>query len=445
VSEDRLLQSFCALLGAIVLVASVHVFLLATSAPRLEREPALKTASLPEAAPLAPAAAPVAPEIKATEVAPDARADLVAAARTEAETVSQEAEAAPVKPDAGAELTAPAAPVDAPAPDAPEAVLPAAEETRVAPQTDTAQELAEIVEPVPTDAESEAAALLEAAATDHAFVSEPSDPEFVATMQAAEDISATAPIAEAPAVEQEPSSLAAAAASLEKLIAKTMASEGAPANLAAATDLDEAASPAPAAVPTFEADPDVTGTVDALPEITIPLRKPQAPVAGPDPVKTAEESAPEKARGQPQHRQVANARADADSDANAKKPLWKPMTLGFGKDRKRPLEPKPAKESSAPQAAPAKAKPVSSGTYRAQVWAKLARHRPRLGKPGSTTVVFAIGPGGALRSARVGRSSGNAALDQRALAAVRAAAPFPAPPGGMSASALNFSIQIYFR
>ena len=121
------------------------------------------------------------------------------------------------------------------------------------------------------------------------------------------------------------------------------------------------------------------------------------------------------------------------------------MTLGFGKDRKRPPEPKPAKENSAPQVAPAKAKAVSSGAYRAQVWGKLARHRPRLGKPGSTTVVFAIGPSGALRSARVGRSSGNAALDQRALAAVRAAAPFPAPPGGMSASALTFSIQIYFR
>ena len=45
--------------------------------------------------------------------------------------------------------------------------------------------------------------------------------------------------------------------------------------------------------------------------------------------------------------------------------------LGFGK--KRSSEPKPASESAAPKAAPAKAKPVSSGSYRAQVWAKLAR------------------------------------------------------------------------
>jgi protein TonB len=444
VSEDRLLQSFCALLGAIVLVASVHVFLLATSAPRLEREPALKTASLAEAAPTAPPAAPVAPEVQAAEVAPDARAELVAHA--EAETVSQQAEAALVAPAAGAELAArQAEPANATAPASIEAALPAAEEAQAAPTSDSAQELAVIAEPVPTEAETEAAALLEAAATDHAFVSEPSDPESIATTQDAEAVSAEAPIAEAPTIEQEPSSLAAAEASLEELIAETIgAREGAPVDLAAATDLNEAASPSPAAVPAFEAEPDFTGAVDALPEITVPLRKPQAPAAEPPSVKAAE--APEKIREQPERRQVAGAGGDANSDANAKKPLWKPMTLGFGKkDRKRPPEPKPAKESSAPQAAPAKAKPASSGAYRAQVWAKLARHRPRLGKPGSTTVVFAIGPSGALRSARVGRSSGNAALDQRALAAVRAASPFPSPPGAMSASALNFSIQIYFR
>jgi protein TonB len=443
VSEDRFLQSFCALLGAIVLVATVHVFLLATSAPRLEREPALKTASLPEAAPLAPVAAPVAPEIKAAEVAPDTRAELVAA-RAEAKTLSQQAEAAFVAPAAGAEIAAQQAEsANATAPASPEAVLPAAEEAQAAPPSDTAQELAAIAEPVPTEAETKAAALLEAAATDHAFVSEPSDPDAVAAAQDGEAIAA-APIAEAATVEQEPSSLAAAA-SLEELIARTMASEEAPVDLAAATDLDEAASPAPSAVQAFEADPDVTGAVDALPEITIPLRKPQALSAEPASVKTAEDAATANTREQPERRQAASARADANSDANAKKPLWKPMTLGFGKDRKRRPEPKPAKENSAPQVAPAKAKAMSSGAYRAQIWGKLARHRPRLGKPGSATVVFAIGPSGALRSARVGRSSGNAALDQRALAAVRAAAPFPTPPGGMSASALTFSIQIYFR
>jgi protein TonB len=239
--------------------------------------------------------------------------------------------------------------------------------------------------------------------------------------------------------------LAAAATSLEELIAETIgAREGAPVDVAAAADPDEATSPAPPAVQAFEADPEPTGAVDTLPEVTVPLRKPQVPAAEPAPVKAAEETAPETPREQPVRRQAAAARAEP-SDANDKKPLWKPMTLGFGKDRKRALETKPASASSAPKAAPAKAKPVSSGAYRAQVWAKLARHRPRLGKAGSTTVVFTVGPSGALRSASVGRSSGNSALDQRALAAVRAAAPFPAPPGGLSASALTFSIQIYFH
>ena len=440
-SEDRLLQSFCALLGAVVLVASVHVFLLATSAPRLEREPTLKTASLLEAAPIE-AAAPVAPEVKTAELPPDASAELVVA-RPEAETVSQQAESAPVKPDAGAELAAPAAPIDAPAPNAPETALAPAEDGQAAAPSDPAEELAAIAEPAATEAEAEAAALLEAAATDHAFVSEPSDPESVAAPEA-EALNTKTPVAEAATVEQEPSFIASAASSLKETMSETIgASEEGPVDLAAAADLDEAASPAPPPVPAFEADPDVTGAVDALPEITVPLRKPQAPVAEPAPMKTAEE--PEKIREQPERRQVASARADANSHADAKKPLWKPMALGFVKDRKRPPEPKPAKESSAPQAAPAKAKPVSSGAYRSQVWGKLARHRPRLGKPGSTTVVFGIGPSGALRSARVGRSSGNTALDQRALAAVRAAAPFPAPSGGMSATALTFSIQIYFR
>jgi protein TonB len=43
-------------------------------------------------------------------------------------------------------------------------------------------------------------------------------------------------------------------------------------------------------------------------------------------------------------------------------------------------------------------------------------------------VTFAVGPAGALRFVRVSQSSGNAWLDQLALATVRNAAPFPPPP-----------------
>ncbi len=435
-SEDRLLQSFCALLGAIVLVASVHIFLLATSAPRLELEPEVRTALLPEAA----------PDIVAT----DAGTRLIPA-RVDAEPVSP-ADTGLVATDAGAELAATAEPDRAPAFESPDLSPPALAEAEAASASDSTQDLDAAIEPAPTEAEMEAAALLEAAATDHAFVSEPAEHDFAATADVAEAMPAETPIAEAVLVEDGPSSYAASPSSLEELIAETIgASEETPVALAAASELDEAASPpAPATVPSYDADPSTTGTIDALPEITVPLRKPQPPIAAREPVKVAEKPAPEQQREQPERRQVAAARADSDREANAKKLGWKPMTLGFAKDkeRRRAAEPpKPTKETKEPAPAKARplAKPVSSGAYRAQVWAKLARHRPRLGKPGSTTVVFAIGPSGALRAARVGRSSGNAALDQRALAAVRAAAPFPAPPGGLSASALNFSIQIYFR
>ena len=85
-------------------------------------------------------------------------------------------------------------------------------------------------------------------------------------------------------------------------------------------------------------------------------------------------------------------------------------------------------------------RPNASG-YRAKVWSALARHKPKAGQRGSTTVVFAIGDNGALRGLRVGRSSGNTRLDQLALATVRNAAPYPPPPSG----AVSYTIRIDFQ
>jgi protein TonB len=83
-----------------------------------------------------------------------------------------------------------------------------------------------------------------------------------------------------------------------------------------------------------------------------------------------------------------------------------------------------------------------SGTaYAAKVWSALARHKPRAGQRGSTSVSFAIGENGALRAVRVARSSGNARLDQLALSTVRNAAPFSPPPSG----AVSYTIRIDFQ
>jgi protein TonB len=91
--------------------------------------------------------------------------------------------------------------------------------------------------------------------------------------------------------------------------------------------------------------------------------------------------------------------------------------------------------SKAPTARP------SGSAYASKVWSALARHKPKAGQRGSTTVVFAIGDNGALRGLRVGRSSGNTRLDQLALATVRNAAPFPPPPSG----AASYTIRIDFH
>jgi protein TonB len=107
---------------------------------------------------------------------------------------------------------------------------------------------------------------------------------------------------------------------------------------------------------------------------------------------------------------------------------WKPMALA-------PADKPSTSLTRAPTSRP------SSGNYGAQVWSALARHKPKAGESGSTTVIFAIGDAGALRFVRVGRSSGNARLDQLALATVRNAAPYPAPPGG----AQSFTIRIDFH
>ena len=99
----------------------------------------------------------------------------------------------------------------------------------------------------------------------------------------------------------------------------------------------------------------------------------------------------------------------------------------------------------APADKPALAKPPtarpSGASYAGSVWSRLARHKPRAGQRGSASVAFTIGDMGALRAVRIARSSGNARIDQLALATVRNAAPFPAPPSG----AVSYTIRIDFQ
>ncbi len=108
------------------------------------------------------------------------------------------------------------------------------------------------------------------------------------------------------------------------------------------------------------------------------------------------------------------------------KPLRKAMTLA------------PNKLAATP---PQQAKRPNTTSYNSKVWSAIARHKPRAGRRGATSVTFGIGAKGELRFVRVSGSSGNPKLDQLALATVRNTAPFPSPPKG----AQSYTIRIHFR
>jgi protein TonB len=87
------------------------------------------------------------------------------------------------------------------------------------------------------------------------------------------------------------------------------------------------------------------------------------------------------------------------------------------------------------------------GSYKALVRARVySRLKAPAGIGRKTArVEFGLSASGALRYARLVRSSGSAALDSAALTAVQRAAPFPQPPAGVSAASLSFGLTISAR
>lgn len=76
---------------------------------------------------------------------------------------------------------------------------------------------------------------------------------------------------------------------------------------------------------------------------------------------------------------------------------------------------------------------VAPATWRSMVMALLNRHKrmPPGGGRGMATVAFTIDRSGRVVSARLARSSGNAALDQEAVELARRVSPIPAPPANV--------------
>jgi protein TonB len=85
-------------------------------------------------------------------------------------------------------------------------------------------------------------------------------------------------------------------------------------------------------------------------------------------------------------------------------------------------------------------------SYRQKVRERLAEFKP-IGAVASGTVVvsFTLSKSGAVSSAKILRSSGEAELDESVLAAVRRAAPFPKTPPGTRAAQRRFVIPFLFQ
>ena len=140
-----------------------------------------------------------------------------------------------------------------------------------------------------------------------------------------------------------------------------------------------------------------------------------------------------------------------------RKPPPKPKIV----ERKKPINPeKPRVERSsapaaqaqvsdrlaAPAAGASPTSPAAAANWRGSLIAHLNRYKrfPSGASPGVVQVAFSIDRVGRVVSARLVRSSGDAALDEEAVAMIRRASPVPAPPDGLGGGAISLSVPIRF-
>jgi protein TonB len=438
VSENRFLQSFSALLASAILVCGTQLLLIASQEyGRPDLEPALAPmeASVPSSAPV-PARESIDVEITgATETRSHPNANHFAG--DQASLSPAPTEVAPAS-EPNAEISS-APPQTADASTSPTAASPRIEEftspwevAEVVPTNkveqpapaETRQEAAPAQPPeettpppqaadaVPTPKTAEAAPAQQAddvAPTEEKEVEPTQEVGNKSVTSGVEPVAPETPLSETP----KPS----------EPVATAKAEETAP-NAPQVAEAKEVATPTPAPVVD---EPDASST-SKLAEAESTSKAPETakadPVVANVPLPTRK---PKVVAAKPIAPRVEPEAKEATVEP---KPRWTPMALApADKDivAKPQLEPKRAESASG---------------YNATIWSALARHKPRAGKAGSAVVTFAIGPAGALRSARISGSSGDARLDQMALQTVRSAAPFPPPPNPASAS---YTIRIYFR
>ncbi|PWK61631.1 energy transducer TonB family protein [Roseicyclus mahoneyensis] len=80
-----------------------------------------------------------------------------------------------------------------------------------------------------------------------------------------------------------------------------------------------------------------------------------------------------------------------------------------------------------------------------QIMARIERARPRVRASGQVVLALQVSRSGQLAGLSVARSSGDPALDEAAMTAVRRAGSFPAAPAGLTETSYGFSLPIRFR
>lgn len=218
-------------------------------------------------------------------------------------------------------------------------------------------------------------------------------------------------------------------------------------------------------VPDEEAVAPVVSQVAAVPPPDEVVEVPEEPVVAETPESEKPAPAPRVAEAKPKPverlaKPVKKAEAEpaekkpAKADAPARKAEKKTTAGTGGKSKAEAKKGVADGEANGTRADNAgKGKGSSAGNaavtnYPGKVRQKISRavarisRRDRAGADRDVTVAFTVTASGGLGSLSIARSSGSAALDQAALAAVRRAAPFPAIPDGAGRSSWQFAIPL---
>jgi protein TonB len=211
--------------------------------------------------------------------------------------------------------------------------------------------------------------------------------------------------------------------------------------------------PQPEPEPVPEPEPEPQPVAQPEPE---PVVQPEPP---PPEVKPAEIKPPEL----PKQEKAEAVLAPPPPPAKKKPPRKKKPKVQQA-ERRKPIDPdrQSQRQTSAPPAAKAEradrlvapsagasqASSVSPSTWKGALSAHLNRYKrfpSDAAGAGTASVAFTISRSGQVLSARLVRSSGDAALDREAVALPRRASPVPPPPAGFGGSTVTLSVPIRFN